>query len=213
MLWIWTDWLGVTVSAEIAIQNQTPRLATAYIFELLAPYFLTSQGKRKIGKLEVDLDRTNAIRHPNVLTPLGYRIVPHTPPGFFPSNPHSRPITRFGEGWSFIVLSELALSSHTQSLEDLLSAVGELRIDRAIGYFSQLVQAVECLHSNHVVHRAIRAKVIFVTSEKARAREGGEHSSGGVQLGGAGWYRRLIDLNKAEPWLIQPADEEPPDSW
>ncbi|GAA5881509.1 hypothetical protein JCM16303_005683 [Sporobolomyces ruberrimus] len=206
------DWLGLTVSAEIALSNAAPRPATAYIFELLAPYFLTSQGRRKVGKLEVDLERTNAIRHPNVLTPIGYRLVPHTP-GFFPSNPHSKPLNRSGEGWSLIVLSQLVLSSHTQSLEDLLSAVGELRVDRAIAYFAHLVMAVECLHTNHVVHRAIRTKVIFITSEKARAKDAGEGGSGGVRLGGAGWYRRLIDLNKAEPWLVQPADEEPPDSW
>lgn len=202
----------MTVSAEFSLANQPPRPATAYVYQLLAPYFLTSQGRRKVGKLEVDLERTNAIRHPNVLTPLGYRLVPHTP-GFFPSNPHMKPLNRSGEGWSLIVLSSLNLSSHTQSLEDLLSAVGELRIDRAIGYFSHLVSAVECLHSNHVVHRAIRPKVVFITSEKARAKDTMEGGSGGVKLGGAGWYRRLIDLNKAEPWLVQPSDEEPPDSW
>ncbi|GAA5975545.1 hypothetical protein JCM5350_002643 [Sporobolomyces pararoseus] len=206
------DWLSLTVSAEFSLANQPPRPATAYVYQLLAPYFLTSQGRRKVGKLEVDLERTNAIRHPNVLTPLGYRLVPHTP-GFFPSNPHMKPLNRSGEGWSLIVLSSLNLSSHTQSLEDLLSAVGELRIDRAIGYFSHLVSAVECLHSNHVVHRAIRPKVVFITSEKARAKDTMEGGSGGVKLGGAGWYRRLIDLNKAEPWLVQPSDEEPPDSW
>ncbi|GAA6010979.1 hypothetical protein JCM11491_005895 [Sporobolomyces phaffii] len=207
-----SDWLSLNVTAEVSLSNQSPRPATAYIFELLAPYFTTSQGRRKVGKLEVDLERTNAIRHPNVLTPLGYRLAPHTP-GFFPTNPHAKPLHRSGEGWSLIVLSELAISSHTQSLEDLLSAVGELRIDRAIGHFAHLVSAVECLHANHVVHRAIRPKVVFITSEKARAKETGEAASGGVKLGGAGWYRRLIDLNKAEPWLVQPTDEEPPDSW
>ncbi|GAA5903465.1 serine/threonine-protein kinase GCN2 [Sporobolomyces salmoneus] len=206
------DWLSLTVSAQVDMANQPPRPATAYIYELLAPYFLTSQGRRKVGKLEVDLERTNSIQHPNVLTPLGFRLVPHTP-GFFPTNPHSKPVSRSGEGWSLIVLSSLVLSSHTQSLEDLLSAVGDLRVDRAIRYFSHLVSAVECLHSNHVVHRAIRPKVVFITSEKARAKETGDGASGGVRLGGAGWYRRLIDLNKAEPWLIQPSDEDPPDSW
>ncbi|GAA5934949.1 serine/threonine-protein kinase GCN2 [Sporobolomyces koalae] len=206
------DWLSVTSAAEIAIANHAPRPATAYIFDLLAPYFLTPQGRRKVGKLEIDLDRTNAIRHPNVLTPIGYRLVPYTP-GFFPANAHSKPIGRFGEGWTLIILSQLVLSSHTQSLEDLLSAVGELRIDRALGYFTHLVSAVECLHANHVVHRAIRPRVIFITSEKGRAKDAGDASCGGVRLSGAGWYRRLIDLNKAEPWLVQPAEEEPPDSW
>ncbi|GAA6058806.1 hypothetical protein JCM10212_001922 [Sporobolomyces blumeae] len=207
------DWLGQTVGVEISVADQPPRAGTAYVFHLMAPYFLTSQGKRKVGKLEVDIDRTNMVTHPNVLTPIGYRLVRHTP-GFLPPNSHSKPTVRTTDGWSLIVLSRIVLSSHTQSLEDLLSTVGELRLDRAVSYFTQLVEAVECLHAHHVVHRAIRAKVVFVTTDKAKLREtDGDASSVSVRIGGAGWYRRLIDLNKAEPWLVQPADEDPPDAW
>jgi len=57
------------------------------------------------------------------------------------------------------------------------------------------------------VHRAIKPKAVFVASGS------GSDAGGGVQLSGAGWYRRLIDLNKAEPWVVQPAEEDLPESW
>jgi len=73
------------------------------------------------------------------------------------------------------------------------------------------VSAVEYLHAHNVVHRAIKPKAVFVASDKSQADGSGE--TAGVQLSGAGWYRRLIDLNKAEPWLVQPAEDDLPDSW
>lgn len=96
-----------------------------------------------------------------------------------------------------------------QNLEDLLIAVGELRPDRALDYFGQILKVVEYLHAHNVVHRALRAKLVFV--ETSRSAGGDEHA--GLRLAGVGWYRRLIDLNKAEPWLQQPPKEELPDAW
>jgi translation initiation factor 2-alpha kinase 4 len=164
-------------------------------------------GKRKLGKIETDLDRIHSLRHPHLLSLLGYRIVRHNPP-FFPQNPFATRATRSGEGWSlFIIASPL----RSNSLEDLLATVGELRTDRALAYFTQLVAALEYLHSQNVVHRGIKLRNIFVTNEKSKATAAGDQA--GVKLAGAGWYRRLIDLNKAEAWVIQPQDEELPESW
>ncbi|GJN93481.1 hypothetical protein Rhopal_006538-T1 [Rhodotorula paludigena] len=169
--------------------------------------FPTSGGKRKLGKIEADLDRIHALQHPHLHPVSAYRIVRYSP-SFFPPNPQAQRAIRSGEGWTVLIAVP---PIRAQSLDDLLSTVGELRPDRALTYFTQLVSAVEHLHLHNVVHRAIRPKAIYVASEKGRASEGGE--AGGVRLSGAGWYRRLIDLNKAEPWLIQPADEELPESW
>ncbi|GAA5860143.1 hypothetical protein JCM8547_009200 [Rhodosporidiobolus lusitaniae] len=201
------DWLGRIFPVEVIRPDKPPEAGSAYGFDVLGPYFLTSQGKRKLGKVEADLDRIHQLRHPHLLSLLGYRIVRHNPSYFVP-NPFSQRATRSGEGWSvFIVTAPI----RSQSLEDLLTTVGELRFDRALAYFSQLVAAVEFLHSRNVVHRAIKLRNIFVTSEKAKATTGGEQA--GVKLAGAGWYRRLIDLNKAEAFVVQPQDEELPDGW
>lgn len=165
-----------------------------------------SAGKRKVAKLEADLDRIFHLSHPRLLSVVGYRIVRYSP-GFFPLNPALLPSIRSGEGWTLLVVTP---PNRSQSLDELLSTVGELRPDRALAYFAQLVSAVEALHSHHVVHRAIRPKTIFVTSEKSRSDSS---EAAGVRLVGAGWYRRILDLNRAEPWLQQPAEEELPDGW
>ncbi|GAA6018919.1 hypothetical protein JCM10207_009197 [Rhodosporidiobolus poonsookiae] len=201
------DWLGRIFPVEISRGDKPPEEGSSYVFDILGPYFLTSQGKRKLGKVEGDLDRIHALRHPHLLSLFGYRIVRHNPP-FFPFNTFSHPATRSGEGWSILIVTSPIRS---QSLEDLLATVGELRSDRALAYFTQLVAAVEYLHTHNVVHRAIKLRNIFVSSEKAKASPTGEQA--GVRLAGAGWYRRLIDLNKAEAFVLQPSDEDLPDAW
>ncbi|GAA5903646.1 hypothetical protein JCM6882_003009 [Rhodosporidiobolus microsporus] len=194
------DWLGRLFPVEIIRKDKPPEAGSAYCFDVLGSYYLTSQGKRKIGKVETDLDRIHSLRHPHLLSLFGWRVVRFNP-NFFPPNPYNQIITRTGDGYSiFLVTSPI----RSQTLEDLLNTVGELRTDRALAYFTQLVSAVEYLHSNLVVHRAIKLRSIFVSSGK-----GGD----GVKLVGAGWSRRLIDLNKAEAWVVQPQDEELPDSW
>ncbi|GAA6036515.1 hypothetical protein JCM8097_003543 [Rhodosporidiobolus ruineniae] len=199
-------WLGRIFPVEIVPKDKPPEAGSAYVFDVLGPYFLTSQGKRKLGKVETDLDRIANLRHPHLLSLLGYRIVRHNPP-FFPQNPFATPATRSGEGWSVLIVT----SPTSQTLEDLLNTVGELRTDRALAYFTQLVSALEYLHSQNVVHRGIKLRNIFVTSEKAKATGTGDQA--GVKLSGAGWCRRLIDLNKAEAWMVQPPEEDPPESW
>lgn len=85
---------------------------------------------------------------------------------------------------------------------NLLSTIGELRPDRAIAYFTQLASAVEGLHAANVVHRAIRPRSVWVGKVGI-----------GVKLGNAAWYQRIIDLHKAEPWLVGSADDELPEAW
>ncbi|GAA5826004.1 hypothetical protein JCM11251_000087 [Rhodosporidiobolus azoricus] len=194
------DWLGRLFPVEIIRKDKPPEAGSAYCFDVLGSYYLTSQGKRKIGKVETDLDRIHSLRHPHLLSLFGWRVVRFNP-NFFPPNPYNQILTRTGDGYSIFVVTAPIRS---QSLEDLLNTVGELRTDRALAYFAQLVAAVEYLHSNLVVHRAIKLRSVFVSSGKGRE---------GVKLVGAGWSRRLIDLNKAEAWVVQPQDEELPDAW
>lgn len=162
-------------------------------------------GKRKISKIEADLDRIRPLQHPNFFSMDGYRVVRFMP-AYFPPNPAAKLTVRAGEGWTVIILGP---PCRAQTLEDLLVAAGELRPDRALEYFKQILKAVEYLHSHNVVHRALRLKLVFV--EPSRSSAGDESSC--VRLAGAGWYRRLIDLNKAEPWIQQPPKEELPDTW
>lgn len=155
-------------------------------------------GKRKVGKIESDLDRVRAIRHPHLLSLYGARLTRYTS-AFFPVNPYSHPAIRSTEGWSLIVLSE---TNPGQSLEDLLGTIGELRPERAITYFAQLVSAVECLHTANIIHKAIKPRAISLGKTGV-----------GVKLGEVAWFQRLVDLNKAEQWVMPPLDHDLPDSW
>lgn len=185
------DWLGRTVPAEVSAGADMAISGQAYLVDILAPYFLTAPGKRKLGKVETDLDRVRAIRHPHLLSLYGSRLTRYTST-FFPPNPHhTQSFSRSSEGWSLVVLSEQPRAS--QTLEDLLATVGELRIDRTLSYFSQLVSAVECLHAANIMHKGVRPRAIWIGTE--------------VKLGEAGWYQRLVDLNKSEPWTVAAAED------
>ncbi|GAA5862450.1 hypothetical protein JCM3774_002522 [Rhodotorula dairenensis] len=202
--WLTDDWLTRFFSVAHRAGDRE-EAGTAFIVDVLAPYYLSTQGKRKISKIEADLDRIRPLHHPNFFSMDGYRVVRFTP-AYFPPNPAAKVTVRAGEGWTVIILGP---PCRAQTLEDLLIAAGELRPDRALEYFGQLLKVVEYLHSHNVVHRALRLKLIFVETSKSSA--GDEYSN--IRLAGAGWYRRLIDLNKAEPWLQQPPKEELLDTW
>ncbi|KAL8287446.1 hypothetical protein RQP46_003304 [Phenoliferia psychrophenolica] len=52
------DWLGRVLPAEVVVVGtDSPLAASAQVFDILAPYLLTSQGKRKLSKVTSDLDR------------------------------------------------------------------------------------------------------------------------------------------------------------
>lgn len=98
-----------------------------------------------------------------------------------------------------------------QTLEDLLLACGELRPDRAISYFTQLVSAVDYIHSSNVVHKGLRAKSVLIGMiEKGKSKTIGSDVE--IKLSEVGWRQMLVDLNKSDPWVVN-ADEERPDSW
>ncbi|ORY86753.1 kinase-like domain-containing protein [Leucosporidium creatinivorum] len=192
------DWIGRQLPAEIAFGVHAALAGSAYVADILAPYFLTSHGKRKVGKIESDLDRVRAIRHPHILSLYGSRLTRYTS-SFFPGNPHAHPAIRSTEGWSLIVLSEV---NPGQSLEDLLGTIGELRPERAITYFTQLVSAVECLHAANIIHKSIKPRAVSLGKTGV-----------GVKLGEVAWFQRLVDLNKAEQWVVPSLDHDLPDSW
>jgi hypothetical protein len=39
------EWIGRVLPAEVLVESDAPFSATAHVFDILAPYFLTSQGK------------------------------------------------------------------------------------------------------------------------------------------------------------------------
>lgn len=128
----------------------------------------------------------------------GYLLTPYNP-AFFPPWSWSKSTTRSTSGFTLIVLTDPV---NAPTLESLLSMYGELRFDRALPFFSQLVNAVEFLHSNNVIHRGIKPRAIWMGGA-----DGGE-----IKLADAAWRQRLVDLNKADQWVVAPTERRP-DSW
>jgi len=151
-----------------------------------------------LHKVEADIDRVRRLRHPNVLALHGYLLTPYNP-AFFPPWSWTKSTTRSTSGFTLIVLTDPV---NAPTLESLLSMYGELRFDRALPFFSQLVNAVEFLHSNNVIHRGIKPRAIWMGGA-----DGGE-----IKLADAAWRQRLVDLNKADPWVVAPIERRP-DSW
>lgn len=190
------DKLGAVLPVEVSADDEVPFSATGYIYNILSPYYLTSQGKRKLVKVEGDIERVRALRHPNIVSLHGgllTRYLPALDPLRYDS-PHRT-------GWTLTCVTE---ATSNQTLEDLLNACGDLRIPRAMGYFYQLALAIEAMHAVHIVHRAIQPRLILVSASAAGTE---------IKLAGACWYQRLVDTNKADAWRDVPHERPLPDAW
>ncbi|KAM0750676.1 Serine/threonine-protein kinase [Meredithblackwellia eburnea MCA 4105] len=196
------SWLGQVVPAEVCVGSDTPIPGSAQVFDILAPYFLTAQGKRKLNKVLTDLERSQALPpHGHLVPLLGSHLALYSPT-FLPSPFPQRPL-RHGDGYTLVVLSLPPRNS--QSLQSLLLACGELRTDKALVILSQVVTAVDYLHQHQIVHKSIRPTNVLI---------GGGGASVEVGIQGAAWWQRLVDLNKSDPWASQSgAEEEFPESW
>ncbi|KAI5477498.1 hypothetical protein MNV49_006345 [Pseudohyphozyma bogoriensis] len=193
------DGLGKMLPVEIMIGTEQAFAARAQVFDILASYFLTSQAKRKLTKIESELTHLRQLRHPHLISLYGARLTRYTP-SFLPSPTRTAP--RNAEGYTLVVLSE---SLPSQTLEDLLNACGELRQDRALALFIPIVGAVEYLHEKGMVHRAVRPRSVVLGRGKGREE---------VKLAESAWYQRLVDLNKSNPWSgVGSADRDFPDPW
>ncbi|SGY15170.1 BQ5605_C013g07278 [Microbotryum silenes-dioicae] len=202
-----TDWIGRMLPVELMMGMEAALSANAYVIDVLGPYYLTPQGKRKLSKVDTDLTRARALRHPNILSLYGSVLARYTP-SFFPDNPSAQPLLRTTAGWSLIVLHE-QVPTAAQTLEYLLATVGELKLEKAITCLQQLVAAVEYLHLSNVTHRSIRPKAIWVCNERSPVG----NSTVSIRLGDVAWFQRIIDLNKAEPWVAAPSQDDLPESW
>lgn len=147
------------------------------------------------------------LRHPNIQAIYGsylYRYTP--PPNNFSSPTTLQPRRKFNEGHTLIIVTAPPLLSQ-QTLESLLLASGELRTDKALQYFTQLVAGVEYLHGANCVVRKLRCGGVLIGNAV-----GGEKGEMEVRLGEVVWRQMLVDLNKAENWVPN-MDEEREDGW
>ncbi|KAK4700699.1 eukaryotic translation initiation factor 2-alpha kinase 4, partial [Phenoliferia sp. Uapishka_3] len=195
------DWLGRSLPSEIfPTPISSPLPSSAQVFDILAPYFLTSQGLRKLQKVTSDLSRLTPLRHPSLHIIYGYYLTPYSP-SFLPTNPFSASSNGRSQNRAGHTLIVLESPRTSPTLQSILGSCGELRTDKALSIFGGVVIGVEFLHGKGMVHRAVGPKNVLVG-------EGGE-----VKICNAAWWQRLRDLNKSDQWVVGGQEEELSDAW
>ncbi|KAF9445879.1 Serine/threonine-protein kinase [Macrolepiota fuliginosa MF-IS2] len=186
-----------------------------------SPYYTTTQGRKKLNTLQEEIQRLTLIRHPNLLSVFAVKLVhnvssPATAPGT-----SSSPVTP--AGFMFPLPPQLMVLTERMpglTLQDVLEDCASLREDRASGYLSQILSALNAVHLRDLVHRGVSARCIGLAPSAASLSVSSSSSSKVIKLGKVGYYTQLLDLHRSNPFgLIAPgsagADEvaDVPDAW
>ncbi|KXN81004.1 Serine/threonine-protein kinase gcn2 [Leucoagaricus sp. SymC.cos] len=215
-----------------------------YTIAFDAPYYNTTQGRKKLTQLQEDIQRLTAIRHPNLLSVFAVKLVfPH--PSFSSSTPSSTatakatllsvttpaqtPISPGGLSFASGSAPQLMILLERMpglTLWDVLEDCECVREDRASGYLSQILGALNAVHLRDIVHRGINAKCIGLASPSVPSASGSAtvHSYSSpkvIKLGKVGYHTQLLDLHRSNPFgLVGNAllpfvneDSQVPDAW
>ncbi|THH00815.1 hypothetical protein EW026_g1755 [Hermanssonia centrifuga] len=187
------EWQGVTFSKVRLFHPQKECLGTvwqaepvsedartAIRLELLvvsfdSRYYSTTQGRKKLKSLESEIRRLTSIRHANLLAVLAVRLI-------LPNNS------------DFPRLLVLCERRPAVTLRDMLDDCDSLREDRASDYLTQILSALNAIHSVDVVHRGLALQFVGL---EAGDRPG---ESKRVKLFKVGYHVRLVDMNRSEPF-------------
>jgi translation initiation factor 2-alpha kinase 4 len=137
----------------------------------------SSHDKKKILSLEDELENIRKLAHPNVAQMLDFRV-------------------DFGDKWSITVLMEYARKG---SLGEQLALVETLPASKARIWIVELLEALDYLHKNGVVHKRIHANnVLFVQTSPIAPLQ--------VRLADAGFQEALYEIKAgcSEKSIISP---------
>ncbi|KIY47671.1 kinase-like protein [Fistulina hepatica ATCC 64428] len=164
-----------------------------YSVTFYSSYYSTSQGRKKLKQLEMEIQRLTIVRSPNVVRTLAVKL--NLPNSSAPPQ--------------LLVLSEQA---PPVTLQHVLEDCTSLKEERAIHYISQALSGLNAIHAANLVHRNIQASCIALQSTSlGRSKT--------IKLGKVGFYTRLLDLNKSNPFNLHTPLEEHlnhtdlPESW
>ncbi|KAI0954220.1 hypothetical protein AcV7_007513 [Taiwanofungus camphoratus] len=187
------DCLGTMYQAEPGSEHGHATVPLELLsITFVSSYYSTTQGRKKLKQLESEIQRLTRIRHPNLLAVLAVKLT--TPKSN--DSPH------------LLVLTE---QRPAVTLQDVLEDCDWLREDRASDYLEQILSGLLILHSNDVIHQGLTTKCVGLMPRET----GG--SSKMVKLYKVGYYVRLLDLHRSNPFgfNIDPKMEESPipDGW
>ncbi|KAF8639379.1 hypothetical protein AX17_001535 [Amanita inopinata Kibby_2008] len=155
-------------------------------------YYTTTQGRKKIKRVEADIQRLTSIRHPNLLSVFAVKLhLPHS------SGPPQ-----------LMVLSEQAPAL---TLHDVLEDCESLKEERATDYLGQILAALNAVHAGGLMHRGINTRCIGLVSRDHPTQ------SKQIKLGKVCYHTRLLDLHRSNEFgsfpIINVEETHIPDAW
>jgi translation initiation factor 2-alpha kinase 4 len=143
--------LGMTYLADpICDDINTSLPLELHTITFNSPYYLTTQGRRKLnGSLE-EMERLTRARHSNLVSVFAVKVVFHSaaPVG----------VDLGGVGGGIPPPPQLMILTERMpglTLQDVLEDCAALREERASGYLSQILGALNALHLRDLVHRGM----------------------------------------------------------
>lgn len=207
-----------------------------YAITFDSPYYTTTQGRKKLTHLQEEIQRLTNIRHPNLLSVFAVKLVhPHTSSfsgarisaavGGSPSSSlvggsslgvglglglglgqgrPSSPVVYTGNAPQLMILTERMPGL---TLWDVLEDCDTVREERASGYLSQILGALNAVHLREIVHRGITAKCIGLTPPSPPPTGASTSTSGStassakvIKLGKVSYHTQLLDLHRSNPF-------------
>ncbi|KAL4071177.1 kinase-like domain-containing protein [Scleroderma yunnanense] len=167
--------LGTTYLADPLCDDVHATLPLeVHTVEFNAEYYTTTQGKKKLGQVEAEIQRLIDVHHPNLISVLAVKL----------SFPHVGPPR-------LAILSEQRPSL---TLQDVLEDCHCLREDRASDYLGQILSALNAVHSHDLVHRGLDTCCVYLATRDNRSYPKL------VKVGKVGYHARLRDLHRSNPF-------------
>ncbi|KAJ7668466.1 kinase-like domain-containing protein [Mycena polygramma] len=182
--------LGMCYTADPICDDVTASLPLqVFVVTFASPYYITSQGKKKLKQVETEIRRLIAICHPNVLRIFAVKL----------TFPHTSGSPRL------VVLHE---SVPRLSLRDVLEDCDCIKEGRASEYLVQILSGLNAVHAADLVHRGIAADCIGITRRSKKKL---------VKLTKVAFYTRLLDLHRSNAFgpgiAVDPDESRIPDQW
>ncbi|KAI0696604.1 hypothetical protein BC835DRAFT_1341525 [Cytidiella melzeri] len=183
--------LGTVFQAEPVVDGEG---ASSLQFELFtvnfeSKYYSTAQGRRKLRQLETECLRLTRLRHAHLLSVLAVKLTLSNT-----SSP-SR-------------LSILRERRPSVTLHDILEDCDHVRESRATDYLTQLLSALNAIHTADLIHRGLDTCCVGLVAPSL-----GQPKC--VKVHKVAYYVQLLDMNRSDPFSARSnvPDCPIPDGW
>ncbi|QPG74822.1 hypothetical protein FOA43_002158 [Brettanomyces nanus] len=176
------------------------------VIELTNPYWNTTQGKKTMLTLEKELQAVLELKHDNVDRVLAFNIekLEVTSKGDISlENSAARKTSKkvTAENEKLTIWKIRILSGYCESLGELLSTISFLNLNSAREWTIQMLESLEYLHKNGLIHRCVTLDSILITQPKALG-------STSVKLSSTCYGYTLLSMLYLHPNLDSDGDED-----